>query len=188
MEMSFADRLGFAGLIMAFFSIAAAILWPDKKWIGWLSLVAAGTLLVWWLFLEIRTKIPNLYQNYPIRSTLLVFLFGGVFAVSIWLLLIRAPAPSSHQAEEKPKPYSPLPVSPNEPVEAPPQKDNPHSQGTPHKPTIATAHTQHPQPELKLRFAYSKHPVLVIENPSGVVARDIKWGVVLWNMGFAGPR
>jgi hypothetical protein len=40
MDMSLGDRLGWAGLIMAFLGIALAFLWPDKKWIGWLCLIA----------------------------------------------------------------------------------------------------------------------------------------------------
>jgi len=36
-------------------------------------------------------------------------------------------------------------------------------------------------PEVGLRFVYSTDPSLMIVNQSAVVARDIKWMVVLWN-------
>jgi hypothetical protein len=37
-------------------------------------------------------------------------------------------------------------------------------------------------PDVALRFIYPKSPALVIENRSAVIARDIKWTLVLWNM------
>lgn len=37
-------------------------------------------------------------------------------------------------------------------------------------------------PVVGLRFVYPKSPALLILNESAVVARDIKWTVVLWNM------
>lgn len=40
----------------------------------------------------------------------------------------------------------------------------------------------HTKLHLRLRFVYPAAPALVIENPSDLVARDIKWMVVLWNM------
>jgi hypothetical protein len=37
-------------------------------------------------------------------------------------------------------------------------------------------------PDVALRFVYPKSPALVLVNQSAVIARDIKWIVVLWNM------
>ena len=37
-------------------------------------------------------------------------------------------------------------------------------------------------PDVALRFVYPKSPALVLVNQSAVIARDIKWTVVLWNM------
>jgi hypothetical protein len=37
-------------------------------------------------------------------------------------------------------------------------------------------------PDVGLRFVYAKSPALLIVNQSGVVARDIKWMVELWDM------
>jgi hypothetical protein len=53
--MSLGDRLGSAGLIVALFGIAAMYLWPDKKWIGWLCLVVAALLCVYWLRIELNS-------------------------------------------------------------------------------------------------------------------------------------
>ncbi|MGA2782125.1 MAG: hypothetical protein ABSF13_09430 [Smithella sp.] len=34
---------------------------------------------------------------------------------------------------------------------------------------------------MTLRFVYKKEPALVLDNVSGKIAREIKWGVFLWN-------
>jgi hypothetical protein len=52
--MSTDRRIGIMGLIVAFFGIAAFYLWPDKRWIGWLSLCVATALLILWIFAELR--------------------------------------------------------------------------------------------------------------------------------------
>ena len=38
------------------------------------------------------------------------------------------------------------------------------------------------QIDVKLRFVYPKEPALVITNPCGAAAKNIKWTVALWNM------
>ena len=37
-------------------------------------------------------------------------------------------------------------------------------------------------PDVALRFVYPKSPALILDNQSAVIARDIKWTVLLWNM------
>jgi hypothetical protein len=37
-------------------------------------------------------------------------------------------------------------------------------------------------PDITARFIYAKAPSLVILNPSGTIAREIKWSVAIWNM------
>jgi hypothetical protein len=54
--MLLGDRIGLVGLVVALIGIAAFYLWPDKKWIGWLALCAAGVLLLIWLWLELHQK------------------------------------------------------------------------------------------------------------------------------------
>jgi|ERR1035438_1386241 hypothetical protein len=54
MALDSSGRLGWAGLIMALFGIAATYIWPDKKWIGWVCLVLTATLVLWWGTAEIR--------------------------------------------------------------------------------------------------------------------------------------
>jgi hypothetical protein len=49
-------RIGLTGVIVAFFGIAAFYLWPDKKWIGWTSLVIAGCLVLAWIVAETYRK------------------------------------------------------------------------------------------------------------------------------------
>jgi hypothetical protein len=88
-EFGIGERLGVAGLIMALIGIAVPILWPDKKIIGWICLTAALNLLAWWLWIESRSQIPDFYQRSPLKSTLAVFLIGGVLAASAWLLIMQ---------------------------------------------------------------------------------------------------
>lgn len=58
-SMSLADRLGLGGLVVALFAIAAPYLWPDKKWIGWLSFGFAGILVLGWCVLEVRQMLDG---------------------------------------------------------------------------------------------------------------------------------
>jgi len=81
--MSLGDRLGLAGLAMALIGTAITILWPDKKWIGWLSLILAVGLLAGWAVLEIKER----FGTGPIPRTVSIVLgalaIGGL-AVLIW--------------------------------------------------------------------------------------------------------
>ena len=54
--MEFADRLGWAALVMTFIGIAITILWPTKRWIGWTSLAIALVLAGAWAWPEFRPK------------------------------------------------------------------------------------------------------------------------------------
>ena len=110
--MSFGDRLGLGGLVVALIGIAVVYLWPDKKWIGWLSLLAAVFLVAMWAWLEFRIQIFSFYQNYPVKSTLAIFMCGGILSVSIWLSLVHKPPstknpPSSSPPHEQPHPQKP---------------------------------------------------------------------------------
>jgi hypothetical protein len=85
--MELGNRLGLAGIILGFFAIAAPYLWPEKKWIGWLSLSLACVLLGMWGWLEFKSIFGTWYREYPIKSTAVAFLCGGIIASSLWLLL-----------------------------------------------------------------------------------------------------
>jgi hypothetical protein len=87
--MALADRMGLVGIILGLFAIAAPYLWPDKKWIGWLSLSLAVILIAMWGWLEFKPQLLVFYQTFPIRSTLLVFVCGGLLASGLWLWVIR---------------------------------------------------------------------------------------------------
>jgi hypothetical protein len=52
-------RIGLAGIIVAFFGIAAFYLWPDKKWIGWTSLIGAVCLVLAWIVAEFYKTPEN---------------------------------------------------------------------------------------------------------------------------------
>ena len=96
--MSFGDRLGLAGVILSLVALAAPYLWPDKKWIGWISLSCAVVLLVAWGWLEIEAELPRLRSQYPVRSIIVIFIVGGCLAVALWTLIQPASKESSQTA------------------------------------------------------------------------------------------
>ncbi len=85
--MSLGDRLGLAGAILTLFALAATILWPDKRWIGWLSLSCAVGLLLMWVGLEVGADLSKFRVRYPALFPALVFIVGGCLAVSLLRLL-----------------------------------------------------------------------------------------------------
>ncbi len=99
--MSFGDRLGLAGVVLAFFAIAAPYLWPDKKWIGWVSLSCAIVLMFLWGWRELGAELPKLRTRYPTVSTAGVFVVGGCLAVALWRLVIPTVADQSQSTDEK---------------------------------------------------------------------------------------
>jgi hypothetical protein len=97
--MSLGDRMGLLGAILALVALAVTILWPDKKWIGWLALGAALFLLVGWAWLEVGSELPRLRTTYPLLSAVVVFLVGGCIAVGLWRLAvipIKRPLPPTN--------------------------------------------------------------------------------------------
>src|SRR5690349_794366 len=88
--MAWTDRVGLGGLIVALFSLAIAILWPDKKWIGWASLGFAIILAAIWVSLELKASSTTLFKSYPVLSTIAVFVVGGIIASTAWLWLMRS--------------------------------------------------------------------------------------------------
>jgi len=111
--MSFSDRLGLAGVVLALIALAATYLWPDKKWIGWVALFCAVALLFTWGWLELGTELPRLRLQYPIKSTIVVFIVGGCLAVALWMLL-----QSTHKDQTKGFPVESPTTKPNLPVPA----------------------------------------------------------------------
>jgi hypothetical protein len=85
--MSFGDRVGLAGIVLALIALAASYLWPDKKWIGWISLFSAVALLIVWGWLEIGAKLPRLRTQYPTTSAVIAFVVGGCLLVALWQML-----------------------------------------------------------------------------------------------------
>src|ERR1035437_2540407 len=73
-----------AGGILALFALASQYLWPDKKWIGWLSFSCAVALLIGWGWLELGNELPRLRSRYPVISSVVVFIIGGCLEVALW--------------------------------------------------------------------------------------------------------
>jgi hypothetical protein len=123
--MGLGERIGLLGVILALFGIAATILWPDKKWIGWLSLVCAIGVLGAWVWMEWSEPIVRFGRNYKIASLLIVFILGGLLASASWLMLTwnslgkpdqeqssdSSPKPYEQQAGAKPSSFDPIEIS-----------------------------------------------------------------------------
>jgi hypothetical protein len=102
--MLFGDRLGLAGAILTLFALAATILWPDKRWIGWVSLSCATGLLVAWIWLEVGANLPDFRFRHPALFSAFVFIVGGCLAVSLVRLLpMKAPPLISKPVVSAPK-------------------------------------------------------------------------------------
>ena len=85
--MAFGDRLGLVGLILAFLAVAIAVLWPGKKWIGWVSFAGAILLVGYWVWLEVGPRAIVAHQKYPLRTGVLVFVGGGAIILALWMLV-----------------------------------------------------------------------------------------------------
>ncbi len=105
--MSFGDRLGIVGVILAFVAIAAPYLWPDKKWIGWLSLSCAVVMLLAWGWSEVGSSLPRFRETHPIASTAIVFIVGGCLLSSLWLLLTQPKQSDVSSPDKVEKPVEP---------------------------------------------------------------------------------
>jgi hypothetical protein len=81
------DRLGIAGIILAPLGIAIAILWPMVRWVGWLALIVAIGLCLYWVAIELRQETPSF-----------VFVFGaplGDNRSNKWMMMLRHYGPNS---------------------------------------------------------------------------------------------
>lgn len=83
MTLDLGSRLGLLGATLALFSIAAFYMWPDKKWIGWVCLVFAGSLVLVWGVYEVREKIENSTASLVV-SIFVGCLIGGLLAGLVW--------------------------------------------------------------------------------------------------------
>jgi hypothetical protein len=81
--MSFADRLGIAGLFVAIVGIAAPYLWPDAKIIGWIALGLAGALVLAWPVLEIKRRMGEAKLSL-LMSVGVGGVVGSIAAALIW--------------------------------------------------------------------------------------------------------
>ena len=95
MALGFDSRIGLAGLVVGVIGIAIAILWPDKKWIGWLFLIVGAGILLYWGVIELRHSISSTRASLII-SIAFGSLLGGVAAYLVWQ--------SASSEREKPNP------------------------------------------------------------------------------------
>lgn len=98
--MSFGDRFGIAGLIVTIAAVGIAILWPDKKYIGWGALALALVLCLVWVYLD-RAAILGWHQTYPIGTTAVVALVGALLSAVAFTWFIRSSQLDSEQAAAK---------------------------------------------------------------------------------------
>jgi hypothetical protein len=68
---------------MALIGIAVAILWPDKKWIGYIALGLSVVLVTGWIIFEVKERLGASWGSLSL-SILAGAIFGGVAAALIW--------------------------------------------------------------------------------------------------------
>ena len=92
--MSFGDRLGLAGVILTFVGIAIAILWPSKRWTGWVSLGMAVIMIFGWVWFERDTFLSwplQFSKTHPLASSIAVFICVGLTAAVPWFRFVNRP-------------------------------------------------------------------------------------------------
>src|SRR5208282_3227381 len=103
-----------------------------------------------------------------ILCLLLIGLCWVLFRIAPPVVQQVQPPPISKELPKTPPVSTPEPLKP-EPI----------------NPSVKIPSIQPPpigMPNVSIRFVYPKSPALMFVNPSDLVARDIKWAVVLWNM------
>jgi hypothetical protein len=148
--MSFGDQLGTVSLIVGLFGIAAFYLWPTKKWIGWMSLIAAVVIALLWGFFAFRATHSTGKETSQAETS--------------------KPAPSSEPGQPHPTPRdtnhpssTPRPKAPikSKPDEAPPPVTLPK--------TLV---------QLSAVFKNPSSLSLAVFNPSDDVAENVSWAMV----------
>jgi hypothetical protein len=121
-----------------------------------------------------RKAIPEI-PHYRGKVLVIASVSIGLLAIPaywMWCLAKINTTPSNQFAKQATESKEPLKTTPTPTPE-------------PSKPVPKTPSTQQPaveMPNVSLRFVSPKSPVLIIVNPSNVVAKEIKWAVVLWNL------
>jgi hypothetical protein len=129
-----------------------------------------GALLIW------TEVIPSKAVKHKLAWTMLLWGLMGV--ADFWIVKYK-----KAEALEAPK-SNPLPNT-STPVAAPLEVHPVPSPDTPKQPLSPKHHhvaegDKPPTPDVTLRFVSLESPLVVLVNSSPVVARNIKWGVVLW--------
>jgi hypothetical protein len=96
-------RIGIASLIMAFAGVGIAILWPSKRWLGWLCLFSATALGIYWGCLEFLGRFLA-WLGGPHGPRFYMFV-GGIWTI-LGLIVINAlvVATKHHSAKVKAPP------------------------------------------------------------------------------------
>jgi hypothetical protein len=81
--MGFDSRIGIAGLAVGVIGIAITLLWPDKKWVGWLFLVMGFGILLFWGVTEIKQHLGGGRASLILSICVGIFV-GGAAAYLIW--------------------------------------------------------------------------------------------------------
>jgi len=115
--MSLGDHLGVAGLILALLGIAVAILWAEKKAIGWVAFVLAVTGGVWWIVHGIKGQLGP--TNISLASALVV---GGLLGLAAAWVFWRFSEPKRLETAAASSAPESLPPLASSPGSLPPEK------------------------------------------------------------------
>jgi hypothetical protein len=92
--MPYSDRIGTAALIMTFIGLGITILWPDKRWLGWLFLGIGLIGACLWLRVELPVIRSWCHKNKTATFIGSFVVCGTLGSCLIYALLSRDGAPS----------------------------------------------------------------------------------------------
>lgn len=173
MEFSFDRILGIIGAVGVPAAIGVGVA-MDTKTIGELRF-AQGCFVISAVVLAVFTSIWGITTDATtMRRVFVVVAFFGMTGVGL-VESFRWSQQRHDAAQAKETPI----IQPEPPDEQSTRKE-PLS-----APVTATPFPNHSltssKPEVKLRFVHTDIPAVIIVNSSDSIARDMKWGVVLWN-------
>jgi hypothetical protein len=103
--MSFDNRLGIAGVLLALLGIALMYLAPQRKEFGWISLLIAVVLVAWWVYFEAGNWLLRKFQAAPVITTTIIGIIGGtVIALVFFIVAKNASFPDSKSVDHSANP------------------------------------------------------------------------------------
>jgi len=169
--------------VVTFFAGLAGWLFQNfltTRSVGWM--LASYFFLVTFTLCAIIASVAFAYGLPRLRKTVAISISAAVLLSAVIFNQLKQPptvANSGHSATLTAQVVTTPPVTVKIPDDMPKNPTPPKEEKKqPHSPK---------QPEISLRFVDPKSPAVLLVNDSNVIARDIKWGVILWDRNSKDP-